>query len=144
VYPQCTYGFKHPSLVCEGVFEKFPSLRFVGIEGGLAWLPHLMWRMDKNYKALRDTTPWLKRLPSEYIVEHVRLTTQPIEEPGRRDELAQVLAMMSAEKTVLFSSDYPHWDNDDPNRVLRRLSPDVRARILGGTAAELYGLEAGE
>jgi uncharacterized protein len=131
------------SLVCEGVFEKFPTLTFVGIEGGLAWLPHLMWRMDKNYKALRDTAPWLKRLPSEYIVDHVRLTTQPIEEPDTRDGLAQVLAMMSAEKTVMFSSDYPHWDNDpDPKRLLRRVDPAVRARILGGTAAELYGLDA--
>jgi predicted TIM-barrel fold metal-dependent hydrolase len=86
-----TYMAQINSLVCEGVFEKFPSLRFVGIEGGLAWLPHLMWRMDKNYKALRDTTPWLKRLPSEYIVDHVRLTTQPIEEPANPDELAHVL-----------------------------------------------------
>lgn len=128
------------SLVCEGVFEKFPTLTFVGIEGGLAWLPHLMWRMDKNYKALRDTTPWLERLPSEYIIDHVKLTTQPIEEPANADELTQILAMMHAAKTVMFSSDYPHWDNDNPNLILRRIDPATRARIFGGTAAELYGL----
>jgi hypothetical protein len=53
----------------------------------------------------------------------------------------QVLAMMSADRTVMFSSDYPHWDNDDPRRILRRVDATTRARILGGTAAELYGLE---
>ncbi len=128
------------SLVCEGVFEKFPSLVFVGIEGGLAWLPHLMWRMDKNYKALRDTTPWLKRLPSEYIVEHVKLTTQPIEEPSVPGHFAKILEMMHADRTVMFSSDYPHWDNDNPALILRNLDDDLRTRIFSSTAAELYGL----
>jgi predicted TIM-barrel fold metal-dependent hydrolase len=135
-----TYMAHVNSLVCEGVFERFPPLRFVVIEAGLAWLPHLMWRMDKNYKALRDTTPWLKRLPSEYILDHVRLTTQPIEEPPNAGDLAQLLSMMSADRTVMFSSDYPHWDNDDPRRILRRVDAATRARIFGGTAAELYGL----
>ena len=45
------------SLVSEGVFEKFPKLKFVCIEGGFGWVPHLMWRFDKNYKALRIQTP---------------------------------------------------------------------------------------
>lgn len=129
------------SLVCEGVFEKYPGLSFVAIEGGLAWLPHLMWRMDKNYKALRDTTPWLRRLPSEYVKDHVRLTTQPIEEPEKPEELVRVLEMMAADRTVMFSSDYPHWDNDNPDLVLRRLDPKTRERIFAGTAAELYGLQ---
>lgn len=129
------------SLVCEGVFEKFPTLRFVAIEGGLAWLPHLMWRMDKNYKALRDTVPWLRRLPSEYILDHVRLTTQPIEEPADPRQLLQILAMMSAERTVMFSSDYPHWDNDNPSMLLTQADPALRQRIFAGTACELYGID---
>jgi predicted TIM-barrel fold metal-dependent hydrolase len=128
------------SLVCEGVFEKFPGLKFVGIEGGVAWLPHLMWRMDKNYKALRSQTPWLKRLPSEYIKEHIRLTTQPIEEPGRPGELLQIFQMIDADRTIMFSSDYPHWDFDNPKVVLPSMPRDLKARILAGTAAELYGL----
>jgi predicted TIM-barrel fold metal-dependent hydrolase len=128
------------SLVTEGVFENFPELKFIAIEGGVAWLPHLMWRMDKNYKALRDTTPWLKRLPSEYILDHVLLTTQPIEEPARPEHLMQILEMIDAGRTLMFSSDYPHWDFDNPDMVLRDVDPAVRERIMGGTAMELYNL----
>ncbi|CAG7615202.1 amidohydrolase family protein [Paenibacillus allorhizosphaerae] len=128
------------SLVCEGVFEKYPKLRFVAIEGGIGWLPHLMWRMDKNYKALRDTAPWLKRLPSEYILEHVRVTTQPIEEPEKPEQLDQIFQMMHADRIAMFSSDYPHWDFDNPNVVLNSLPREMKRRILGVNAAELYGL----
>lgn len=128
------------SLVTEGVFEQFPSLMFVAVEGGMAWLPHLMWRMDKNYKALRDTTPWLTRLPSEYVLDHVRLTSQPIEEPRRAEELTQILSMIEAQRTVMFSSDYPHWDFDNAELVLASVDPALRARIMGETAAELYGI----
>ncbi|TBL74565.1 amidohydrolase family protein [Paenibacillus thalictri] len=128
------------SLVCEGVFVKFPKLKFVAIEGGIAWLPHLMWRMDKNYKALRDSVPWLKRLPSEYIKEHIRLTTQPIEEPGNPEDLLHILRMIEAEKTVMFSSDYPHWDFDNPQMALPPMPRDLKRRILSETAMELYGL----
>ena len=129
------------SLVCEGVFERLPSLRVVITEGGLSWLPHLMWRLDKNFMALRDTVPWLTRRPSDYIRDQIRLTTQPVEEPEHPDHLGQIFAMMSAERTVMFSSDYPHWDNDNPDLLFRRLDRSVRARILAGTAAELYGLD---
>ncbi len=128
------------SLVCEGVFEKFPTLKFVCIEGGIAWLPHLMWRMDKNYKALRATTPWLKRLPSEYIREHIRLTTQPVEEPENPKHLVAILEMIDAEKTVMFSTDYPHWDFDNPKNSLPPLPEQMKRRIMSQNAAELYGL----
>lgn len=128
------------SLVCEGVFEKFPELTVVAIEGGISWLPHLMWRMDKNYKALRSTTPWLKRAPSEYILEHVKLTTQPVEEPPKPEYLLQIFEMVQAEKTVMFSSDYPHWDNDDPRYAFPRLPEEMERRIFSDTARALYRL----
>jgi len=129
------------SMVCEGVFEKFPGLKLVLVEGGIAWLAHTMWRLDKNFKALRSTTPWLKRAPSEYIVENVRLTTQPLEEPDNPDHLLQLFEMISAHKTVCFASDFPHWDFDDPRRVFpKKMSDDLRRRLFYENAAELYGL----
>ena len=69
------------SMVLEGIFEQFPTLRVVLIEAGFAWLPPLAWRLDKAWKTLRAETPHLKRLPSEYIRDHMWLTTQPMEEP---------------------------------------------------------------
>ncbi len=126
------------SLVLEGVFQKFPAMKFVCIEGGLAWIPHVMWRMDKNWKALRATTPWVDRLPSEILVDHVRFTTQPIEEPENPDHLRSILEMIHAEKTVMFSSDYPHWDNDSPKHALPRLEPAMSERIFHGNAEDLY------
>jgi predicted TIM-barrel fold metal-dependent hydrolase len=127
------------SLVLEGVFEKFPNLKFVAAEGGIAWIPHLMWRMDKNYKALRATVPWLKRLPSEYIREHIRLTTQPIEEPEHPDQLNQIFEMIGPD-IIMFSSDYPHWDYDNPKMVLQPIKKEHRQKIFADNAAKLYGL----
>ena len=128
------------SLVCEGVFEKFPTLKFVAIEGGMAWLPSLMWRMDKNYKALRAETPWLKKLPSAYIRDHLFLTTQPIEEPERPEHFLQILEMINAPGNILFSSDYPHWDFDNPLMALPPLPRDWKDRIFHANAAALYRL----
>lgn len=128
------------SLVCEGVFVEYPDLHFVFIEGGIAWLPHLLWRMDKNWKGLRTQAPWLERPPSEYVLNHVRLTTQPIEEPPRPVYLNQIFEMIDAERTVMFSSDFPHWDGDSPTHGLPNLPPDLKRRILSDTARELYDL----
>lgn len=139
-----TYQAHLVSLVVEGVFEKFPALRFVLCEGGIAWLPHILWRMEKNFKGLRAMTPWLKRKPSEYVFEHIRLTTQPIEEPLESGHLEQIFKMVHAERTVCFATDYPHWDFDDPTRALPRMDEVLKKRIMYENAAELLGLPSYE
>lgn len=128
------------SLVVEGVFEKYPTLKFIFVEGGIAWLPSLMWRLDKNWKALRSTTPWLTRKPSEIIQEHIFLTTQPIEEPEDNQHFRQTLEMFDAGNMLMFSSDFPHWDGDTPDFAMRQLAPSMRDAVLYGNAMRVFNL----
>jgi len=79
------------SLVIEGVFERFPRLKVVMIEGGFAWLPALSWRLDKLFERMRSEVLHLKKKPSEYIREHVWVTTQPMEEPQDRRHLFDIM-----------------------------------------------------
>jgi uncharacterized protein len=128
------------SLVIEGVFERFPRLKVILVEAGFAWLPPLCWRLDKLWKRLREETPHLKRLPSEYIRKHVWLTTQPMEEPHPRDHLLDTVEWIGWDR-LLFATDYPHWDYDDPTHALPpSVGEDRRRQFFFENAARVYGL----
>jgi uncharacterized protein len=128
------------SLVIEGVFERFPKLKVVIIEGGFAWLPALSWRLDKLFERMRSEVPHLKRRPSEYIREHIWLTTQPMEEPENRKHLFDTLEWIGWDR-LLFASDYPHWDFDDPIRAFPAgLAKERYNQILTANARAVYRL----
>src|SRR5207248_10584529 len=120
------------SLVFEGVFERFGGLRVELIEGGVAWLPSLLWRMDRLFDEMHDEVPELRRRPSEYVREHVWLTTQPVEEPDRPGQLLQVFERVGRDR-LLFATDYPHWDYDDPTAAFPAPLPaGLRERVYAG------------
>jgi uncharacterized protein len=132
------------SLLCHGTFERFPKLKVLLIEGGIAWLPGILWRLDTNWRALRSETPWLERKPSEVAREHVRFSTQPLEHTDGNDEtLFEMLEAAGAPDNLCFASDYPHWDFDDPGFMLKRLPESWRDKVLHENAAELYGERLG-
>ncbi|RAP75733.1 amidohydrolase family protein [Paenibacillus montanisoli] len=128
------------SFLTEGVFERFPGFKIVLVEGGVSWLAPLMWRLDAEYKALRYEVPWLKRKPSGYLRDHVRITSQPLERPDNDQHLLQIFDMMDAEHILMFSSDYPHWDFDSPTRAFPKLDESLRHRIFFENAREFYKL----
>ncbi|HEY1545116.1 MAG TPA: amidohydrolase family protein, partial [Xanthobacteraceae bacterium] len=110
------------------------------IESGFGWLPALGWRLDRNWKRMRDEVPHLKRAPSEYMREHLWVTTQPMEETEKPEHLIDLMNWIGLDR-ILFSSDYPHWDFDDPFMALpSTLSDEQRRRIYAGNAKALYGL----
>src|SRR5262249_813616 len=126
-------------VVLEGVFEHFPDLKLVFAEWGFTWAPALLWKMDLQWTRLRIDVPWLKRPPSEYVYNHVRFTTQPTEEEIGPEELGQIAEMVRGERTLLFGSDFPHWDFNDPFRVLERMPAGVRRAIGWDNPAALFG-----
>ncbi len=127
------------SLITEGVFERFPTLKIVLIEGGFAWLPPLMWRLDALWEKLRDEVPDVQRPPSEYVRSHFWLTTQPMEEPPERKHFEQLLEQLDMDDRLMFATDYPHWDFDAPGRAFPIvLSPERRSKFMAENACALY------
>ena len=127
------------SLVVEGVFERLPALKVVLIECGFAWLPSVAWRLDRHWRHLKAEVPHLRRAPSEYIREHIWVSTQPMEEPEVGRHLRDVMGWIGWDR-ILFATDYPHWDFDDPRAAIPGTLPEeVRRNIYGGNARRVYG-----
>jgi uncharacterized protein len=117
------------SLIFNGVFEKFPELRVILIEGGFTYVPHLMWTADQQWRELRHEVPWVKRPPSRIIREQMRFATQPTVEM-RADQLTTLIDQMGSDELICFSTDYPHWDFDSPLEALPPNLPDDLARKI--------------
>ena len=128
------------SMIIEGIFERLPELKIVLIESGFGWLPALGWRLDKHWKRMKDEVPHLKMAPSEYIKKHFWVTTQPMEETEQPEHLIDVMKWIGFDR-IMFSSDYPHWDFDDPFVALPpSLTAEQRRMIYSGNARAFYRL----
>ena len=63
-------SFVHYSLIhmtnwiINGLPERFPKLKLLWIESGLAWIPYLMQRLDHEYQMRSCEAPMLKKLPA--------------------------------------------------------------------------------
>jgi predicted TIM-barrel fold metal-dependent hydrolase len=128
------------SFVMEGVFERFPRLKLVLIEAGFAWLPALAWRLDAAWARNRAELPHVTRPPSEILRDHVWITTQPMEEPDPPSQrhLLDSIGWIGRDR-IMFASDYPHWDFDDPDRVFpQAVDAETRAMIRAGNARAVY------
>jgi predicted TIM-barrel fold metal-dependent hydrolase len=119
-------------MVLGGVFDRHPELRLViGHMGEM--LPFMLARVDDN---LPPKVTGLDRLPSEYILDNVHITTSGL---FTLPPLLCALMVFGAER-VLFSVDWPYAPNEDGRRLLDSapLSPTTSSD-RHGNAERLLG-----
>ena len=132
-------------MVLGGVFERNPGLVIACTEADAGWIPHFMYRMDhavKRHSAWMGTGG-LSKLPSEYCLDHVRLTFQD-------DWVAFKMCRLDdtpIHKMLMWANDFPHSDSTWPwsQEMLAEhtamLTDDEKRAILHDNVAELYGLD---
>jgi predicted TIM-barrel fold metal-dependent hydrolase len=127
--------------IINGLPERFPKLKVVWVESGLAWVPFIMQRLDHEFMMRVCEAPMLKRPPSDYIRE-MYFTSQPLEKTNMK-LLEATFSAMNAETQLLFASDWPHWDFDPPSSIttIPFLSEQAKRNILGLNAARVFNLE---
>lgn len=126
------------SLICEGVFSKFPDLRVVLIESGVSWLTPFLWRLTKYWRGTRSEVPWVDRPPIEIARDHIRLTAQPFDAPDDAAVVGRILDQLQSDEMLLFASDYPHWQFDGDAAVPSGFSADMLQKIAVRNPLKTY------
>ena len=138
----CYFNMIHlTNWIINGIPERFPKLKVIWVESGLAWVPFMMQRLDSEYMMRTSEAPMLRRRPSEYIRD-MYFTSQPLETSNLKLTQATMEAI-NADTQLLFASDWPHWDFDLPTTItnLPFLSEQAKRNILGLNAARAFGFE---
>jgi len=125
-----------------GVFERFPTLKIAYLESGAGWVPYMMDRLDEEVeKRGADEASYLTKLPSEYVQSGRIFFGVECGEKTIPDAVRWGLG-----HTLLYSSDYPHWDGDWPHtvKIVRErtdLSDTTKQKMLHDNVARFYGLQ---
>jgi hypothetical protein len=124
-----------------GVFERFPTLSIAYLESGIGWVPYMMDRLDEEVeKRGAEEAPYLTKLPSEYVTSGRIFFGIECGEKTIPDAVRWGL-----DHTLLYSSDYPHWDGDWPRTVKAvrdrgDLSDGTKQKMLHDNVARFYRL----
>jgi predicted TIM-barrel fold metal-dependent hydrolase len=130
-------------LIWSGVFERHPRLRFVMSEQKADWMIPTLQLLDSRWELpmFRQLRRRLPLRPSEYYRRQVFIGASFMDE-GEWDTRHS----LGIDK-LMWGSDYPHLEGSWPNtqatlqHVFKAVGSTDVARMLGGTAAEVYGFD---
>jgi predicted TIM-barrel fold metal-dependent hydrolase len=130
------------SFIANGTFERFPELKVMALEYGVGWLPWLVTRLDNDYELLKRESSWVKKWPSEYFRDHIKVATQPLEESAKKSQLIDLMELVEGVEDLLcFSTDYPHFTGDDPEYIARLLPRSWQRKVFCDNACDFFGWE---
>lgn len=127
------------SVVGEGLFAKFPSLRMSFLESGFAWLGPALFRMDTLWKGLRRDVPWVSTFPSQIVFSHIRFSTQPLD-AGPPELFKKTLGWIGADDLLMYASDYPHGHEGDISDLLALMPESSHRKVMADNARDHYRL----
>ncbi|MDE2766052.1 MAG: amidohydrolase family protein [Chloroflexota bacterium] len=130
------------SMMFEGVFERFPAVRFAFLEAGAAWAPWWLDRMDEEYEHRGAVdAPALAKPPSHYVRQGCNIFFGS----EANERLLEAAMQFIGDDCVMYASDYPHWDGAYPVSLREmaarpNLTPAQKYGVLRGAAERFYGL----
>ncbi|WP_218012000.1 amidohydrolase family protein [Natrinema sp. CBA1119] len=131
------------SLMEQGTPEKFPDLDFVFLEAGLLWVPYMAYRLNKEHNMQPNASPLLEKSPEEYVRDRFYFGTQPLEEPLDASHMKQIFDLVGRD-SILFASDFPHWDFDNPSTLGKTLTKNLDDKgvetVLNKNARQVFGI----
>jgi predicted TIM-barrel fold metal-dependent hydrolase len=129
--------------IVNGMPERFPKLKVLWLESGVAWAHYLMQRLDAMYMSHVSEAPLLKEKPSHYM-KRMFYCSQPIESPEDPAALEIAFKAIDAETQLVWGSNFPAHNFDVPAAIwdLPFLSREAKTNILGGNALKLFNIEA--
>jgi hypothetical protein len=112
-------------LITNGVFERHPDLRLGIVELSAIWVPQFLLMLDGGVDfttKLNGRPPAaLTKRPSEYLFDHVRVSSFAYELPER------IVRQLGGRDILMACSDYPHSEGTaDPLGDYERAGPGVR------------------
>ncbi len=127
-----------------GMPERFPTLKVLWCESGVAWAHYLMQRLDAVYLARVSDAPLLKEKPSHYMAR-MYYCSQPLERPDDPAALEVAFRAINAETQLVWGSNFPAHNFDVPATIwdLPFLSETAKRAILGGNATRLFRFKTG-
>lgn len=134
------------NLICTGVLEKFPRLKFVSVESGCGWVPFVIKSLEYHWTELRmpQFAPRFKRSPTEMFLEQIYCSYWF----EGKNTVDAYLNEFGADN-LMFETDFPHPTSLYPNDAVPRKIEETlghrdqatRERVLYRTAERVYGVK---